>query len=95
MAGFKLRAKVQEVGETMTVGQNGFTKREVIATIEGEYPDFFKFEFIKDKTSIPDELIEGTYVTFHFNLNGKKVESKAGKDPMYFTSLQCWKADIG
>ena len=96
MAGFKIRCKVEEIGETQTVGNNGFQKREVIGQIEGEWPDFYKFEFIKDKTSLPDELIPGTYVTFHFNMNGKKVDSK-NKDgqPMYFTTLQCWKVDIG
>ncbi len=91
---YQARVKIEEIRDTVTVGQNGFQKREVIGLIEGEYPDHYKFEFIKDKVSLPDDLIVGTYATFHFNLNGKKV-SKEGKDDMYFTSLQAWKIDIG
>lgn len=91
---FELRVKVIKIKPTEEVGQNGFKKREVIGMIEGEYPDHYKFEFIKDRVDIPDEIIVGTYVTFHFNLNGRKVE-REGKDDMYFASLQAWKVDIG
>ena len=94
MASFKVRAKILEIGETKTIGKNGFKKREVVAMIEGEYPDYYNLEFIKDNVNLPDDLIVGTYATFQFNLNGKKVE-KEGKDPMYFISMQCWKIDIG
>lgn len=93
---FDLRVKIDHVGETEEVGQNGFTKREVIGVIEGEYPEHHKFEFIKDKTSLPDNLLEGTYATIHFNIKGRKVEAKKkGDPPMYFTSLQAWKIDMG
>ena len=91
---FELRVKVMEIKPTEEVGSNGFKKREVIGMVEGEYPDYYKFEFIKDKVDIPDEIIPGTYVTFYFNLNGRKVE-KDGKPAMYFTALQAWKVDIG
>lgn len=93
---FEIRALVEEVNETIKVGNNGFKKREVVAKIEGEYPDFYKFEFIKDKTELPDVLIPGTYATFFFNIQGRKVESrKEAGEFNYFTALQCWKVDIG
>ena len=92
---FEMRVKIVEVKDTEEVGNNGFLKREVIGMIEGEYPDYYKFEFIKDKTSIPDELIEGTYATMVFNIRGNKVEAKGKKPEMYFTSLQCWKVSVG
>lgn len=93
---FEIRAKVEEVKDTVEVGNNGFKKREVIAMIEGEYPDYYKFEFIKDKTELPDVLIPGTYATFFFNIQGRKVESKKSDgEPMYFTALQSWKVDVG
>lgn len=93
---FEIRVKIVEVGETMEVGSNGFQKREVIGMIEGEYPDYYKFEFIKNNVDLPDQLIEGTYATIVFNLQGKKVESKKKNDgPMYFTTLQAWKINVG
>lgn len=93
---YAIRVKIVEVKETETIGDHGFTKREVIGMIEGEYPQYYKFEFIKDKTTLPDDLIEGTYASIEFNLNGRKVEAKTAKDEdRYFASLQAWKIDIG
>lgn len=93
---YEIRVFIEEVGETQEIGDKGFKKREVIGKIEGEWPQYYKFEFIKDKTSVPDDLIEGTYATVFFNLNGRKVEAKTAKDEdKYFTSLQAWKVDIG
>jgi hypothetical protein len=93
---FELRVKIVEIGETQEVGQNGFKKREVVGMIEGEYPDYYKFEFIKSKVDVPDELIEGTYATVFFNIAGRKVDGKKkGDDPRYFSSLQAWKVEAG
>lgn len=93
---YEVRVKIVEIGPTIEVGSNGFKKREVIGMIEGEYPDYYKFEFIKDKVDVPDQLIEGTYATIVFNLNGRKVDSKKkGEGPNYFTTLQAWKIDVG
>jgi len=89
---YEARVKIEQIGETEEIGTNGFKKREVIGVVEGEYPDHYKFEFIKDKTSLPDELIEGAYATISFNLKGKKVESKKEAGEFnYFTALQAWK----
>ena len=46
-----LRVKVVEVKDTVEVGSNGFKKREVIGMEEGEYPQYYKFEFIKEKVA--------------------------------------------
>lgn len=96
---YEARVKVVSVGETEDLSRNkdgSFMKRDVIGMVEGEYPDYYKFEFIKNKTELADSLIPDTYATFYFNIRGKKVESKkSGEDPKYFTSLQAWKVDIG
>lgn len=88
---FELRVKVLEVGEIEEIGQNGFKKREVIGMIEGEYPDYYKFEFVQNKVDVPEDLLPGTYVNISFNIKGKKVE-KDGKD-LYFPTLQAWKVE--
>lgn len=95
MAKHEERVKIVEIGEIELVGKNkDFKKREVIGMIEGEYPQFYKFEFNQVNAELPDALIEGTYATIHFNLNGKKVDSKkAGDPPKYFTSLIAWKIE--
>lgn len=95
MAKNSMRVKVLEVGEKENLGkQNEFWKREVIGMIEGEYPEYYKFEFVQGNVDIPEDVIEGTYITIHFNIKGRKVESKKKGEPAkYFVSLQGWKIE--
>jgi len=92
------RVKVITVGETKVVGENGFKKRILEGRIEGEYPEDFAFEFIKDKTALLDDVLEGTYVTVSYNLKGRKVvEDKNGvalAEPMFFVTLNGWKVEV-
>jgi len=89
---FELRVKLEEIGETEEIGNNGFKKRELIGLLEGEYPEHYKFEFIKDKVDSLDDLIVGTYATVSFNVKGRKVERDG--DTFYYTSLQGWKVAV-
>ncbi len=92
------RVKVVTVGETKEVGANGFKKRILEGRIEGEFPEDFAFEFIKDKTALLDDVLEGTYVTVSYNLKGRKVtENKEGlplDEPMFFVTLNGWKVEV-
>ena len=94
----EMRVKVVAIGETESIGTNGFTKRTMEGIIEGEYPEIFLFEFNKDKCALLDEVMEDTYVTVHFNIKGRKIEKdKDGlplEKPMFFTSLNGWKITI-
>lgn len=92
------RVKVVSIGDTKEVGANGFKKRILEGKIEGEYPEEFAFEFIKDKCALLDDVLEGTYVTVHYNLRGRKVtENKDGvpfDEPMFFVTLNGFKVEI-
>jgi len=92
------RVKVVSIGETKTVGNNGFTKRILEGKIEGEYPEEFAFEFNKDKCAILDGVLEDTYVTVSYNLKGRKVtHNKDGvelAEPMFFVTLNGYKVDM-
>lgn len=91
---FELRVKVEEVTPVQEVGTNGFKKSELIGVVEGEYPEYYKFEFVQSKAEVPQDLIPGTYVNVSFNIKGKKVESKkAGGETMYFATLAAWKVE--
>lgn len=98
MASEKLRVKVVSIGETETVGANGFQKRILEGKIEGEYPDEFAFEFLKDKVALLDDVLEDTYVTVHYNLRGKKVtvdkNGVALAKPLFFATLNGWKVEV-
>lgn len=90
----QVKIMVQEVGETKEVGANGFIKRELWGRDEGnQYPQDWKFEFVKDKTSLLDDVLEGTFITVFYNIRNRKVEQE-GKEKMCFTTLQGWKIEI-
>jgi len=90
MANIKLRLKIVDTEADSFESEKGFKKQSIIGVIEGEYPEHYKIDFLKEKTKLVDELIEGTYQTFHCNVKGRKVE-KAEKEAMYFISLECYK----
>lgn len=92
--GSSLRVRVLEVKDTVSVGTTGFKKRELIGMIEGEYPEYYKFEFVQDKVTLLDDpiVLEGGYLTIHYNLRSRKVE-KEGQEDVYFLSLSGWKIE--
>mgnify|MGYP000897504937 CR=1 FL=1 len=94
----EMRVRVVSVGETEVVGANGFQKRILEGRIEGEYQEDFAFEFVKDKVALLDDVLEDTYVTVHYNIRGRKVDTdKNGvkmEKPMFFVTLNGWKVEV-
>ena len=67
---------------------SGFTKREFVVTTEGEkYPQDIKFECLKDKTSLLDEVQPGQRVNVSFDLRGNEYKDR------YYVNLVAWKLD--
>ena len=94
MAVTSMRVKVLEVRDQVTVGNNGFTKREMIGRIEGEYPQDFLFEFPKEKGELLDVVMPDTYVTVSYNLRSNRVAAvKKGDPDRFFLSLSAWKVE--
>jgi diaminopimelate epimerase len=44
--------KVHLIGQTETVGNNGFTKRQIVVETSEQYPQKVAIDFVKDKCSI-------------------------------------------
>ena len=93
---YEMRVKIVEIGETEEIGEKKFKKREVIGMIEGEWPEYYCFEFVQSKVDVPEDFLEGTYVNVSFNIKGKKVDGKKKTDPpRYFSTLSGWKMEAG
>ena len=97
----EINGTIETVMKAVNVSKTGseFMKREfVVKYIEDkpEYPQLIKFELIKDRCSLADELQQGDKVTVSYNLQGRKWTSPQGEDK-YFTTLQAWRivADLG
>jgi single-strand DNA-binding protein len=86
----EVQGKIHRIGATQTVGNNGFTKRELVVVTEGQYPQYIALEFHKDKCSLLDGRKVGEQVHAYYNLNGRLWTSPKGEERC-FNTLACWK----
>ena len=83
---FDYTGVVEEVGQTMTVGQKGFQKREVIVgDPESRVPNPVKFTFKKDNCSLLDNIRKGQNVKVDFLGDGRRWDGPKGVQ--YFVDL--------
>ena len=72
---FRFTGDVDRVGELQTF-DSGFTKREIVLTTGGEYPQLVKIEFLKDDTRMVENLNKGMNLTVEFELRGNDWKGK-------------------
>lgn len=73
------------VGQTESVGQNGFTKRLLVVQTNEQYPQKLPIDFVKEKTEILDRIQVGQNVTVSINLRGSESNGR------WFAQIQGWK----
>ncbi|MBC8394140.1 MAG: DUF3127 domain-containing protein [Deltaproteobacteria bacterium] len=84
---YDLAGKVKLVQEPQTFA-SGFTKREVVVTVEDEkYPQDINLEFLQDKVSLLDTVSEGQEIKVFFDIRGREYEGR------YFNNLIGWKIE--
>jgi hypothetical protein len=90
----EVKGKIVKIGQTEQVKEN-FSKRDLVVDISDNptYPSPVKFEALKDKTSLLDNLKVGDNVEVSFNMNGREWVDKTGK-VSYFTTLSIWKISV-
>lgn len=66
------------------------TKRRVLLTIGDKYPQDIPFEFVNDKTTLVDNIKQGSQQTFCFNLKAYTYEGK-----VRMSEPQVWKIENG
>jgi hypothetical protein len=81
----QITGKVHQIGQTESVGANGFTKRQIVIATEELYVQHVPIDFVKDKCSILDNYKIGQGVTVDVNVRGNEYNGK------YYVSLQGWK----
>lgn len=82
-----MTGKISVLGETKSVGSNGFTIREFVVEEqkESKYPNLVPFKLSKDNCELLDNYKVGDLVQVSFYLNGRKWTDKNGVDK-YFAS---------
>ncbi len=85
MPSYDMTGNVKAVMDQQTF-DSGFTKREfVVTTEEDRYPQDIKFECVKDKVSLLDNVKEGDRVNVTFDLRGNEYNGR------YYVNLTAWK----
>jgi len=70
---------VVSVGQTQTIGSNGFQKRELVITDNGDkYPQFRMIEATQDKCVDLDKISKGDKVTVDFWAGGRQWTNPQG-----------------
>ncbi|MEM6542745.1 MAG: DUF3127 domain-containing protein [Bacteroidota bacterium] len=88
----ELEGKLKVIGDTQTIGNNGFEKREFVITTEEQYPQHVQLEFIQGKCSLLDNYEIGQKVKVAINIRGREWVNSSG-ETKYFNSIQAWRID--
>jgi len=85
--GFELEGTVHLIGDIQTF-DSGFTKREFVVEVkDGNFPQMIKFECLKEKTSLTDNLNKGDTVKVNFDIRGNEYNGR------FFVNLNAWKIE--
>jgi len=88
----EIQGKIKLIGETQSIGSNGFRKRELVLTTEEQYPQHIMVEFIQDKTDLLDNYQVGQQIKVGINLRGREWINPQG-EAKYFNSIQGWRIE--
>jgi hypothetical protein len=91
---FSVEGTLYKVDDTMQFA-SGFQKRDFIVKTEDnpEYPQYLKFELIKDKVDLIGDFAIGAPIKVHFNLRGREHTKKDTGEIIYINSLHAWKLE--
>jgi hypothetical protein len=88
----EVQGKIKMIGETESVGNNGFRKRDVVVTTEEQYPQHISVQFVQDKTDLLNNYQVGQDVKVSINLRGREWTSPQG-ETKYFNTIQGWRIE--
>jgi hypothetical protein len=84
---------IKVLNETQNIGNNSFKKREVVITVEEQYPQYILVEFIQDKCDLLNDYKVGKNVKIDINLRGREWISPEGV-AKYFNTIQGWRIEL-
>jgi len=89
----EIQGQIKVIFATETVGQNGFQKRDLVITTDGQYPQDIIIQFAQGNCALLDNLQIGQMVKIHFNLQGREWTSPQG-EVKYFNTVVGWKIEL-
>ena len=92
---YNYKGVVEEIGETKSFGQSGFTKREIVVGNDidstSQYPNPVAFTCKKERCALCDTVKKGDRVSVQFTIDGRRWDGPNGV--RYFTDLTVWKIE--
>ena len=85
---FEIEGLMHKIFDTEAKTES-FQAREFVISIEGNYPQFVKFQLTQDRCGLVDSFNEGEKVKVYFDLRGREWQGR------YFTNLNAWKIEKG
>lgn len=89
----EIQGRIKQIFAPETVGQNGFQKRDLVITTDGQYPQDIIIQFAQSNCALLDNLQIGQMVKIHFNLQGREWTSPQG-EVKYFNTVVGWKIEL-
>lgn len=89
----EIQGRIKTIFATESVGQNGFQKRDLVITTDGQYPQDIIIQFTQGNCALLDNLQIGQIVKIHFNLQGREWTSPQG-EVKYFNTVVGWKIEL-
>lgn len=89
----EIQGRIKTIFATETVGQNGFQKRDLVITTDGQYPQDIIIQFQQDNCAVLDRFQVGQIVKIHFNLQGREWTNPKG-EVKYFNTVVGWKIEL-
>ena len=89
----EIQGRIKTIFATETVGQNGFQKRDLVITTDGQYPQDIIIQVTQGNCALLDNLQVGQMVKIHFNLQGREWTSPQG-EVKYFNTVLGWKIEL-
>jgi len=89
----EIQGRIKTIFATETVGQNGFQKRDLVISTDGQYPQDIIIQFTQGNCALLDNLQIGQIVKIHFNLQGREWTSPQG-EVKYFNTVVGWKIEL-
>lgn len=88
----EIEGKVYFKSEVELIGANQMKKQTLVVETEGEYPQKFPIEFIKDKVDLLPTIHPGHSVKVHVNARGNEYKDR-NEVTRFGLSFQGWKIE--
>ena len=88
----EVQGVIKLIGETETIGEKGFLKRDLVVTTDEQYPQDISVQFVQDKCDILNGYAIGQNVKVGINLRGREWVSPQG-ETKYFNTIQGWRIE--